>query len=77
MQLCFVAGAVELYFNAFSDADSADTFESKMFHRFGCGGTLGVEHRRFGHHGDDGFHDQKDFVSPPVAQADYDFLRMR
>jgi hypothetical protein len=77
MKLCFLGGTVQFNFNALSDTNSADTFESEMFHGFGCRGTLGVEHREFRHHSDDGFHEEKDFVSAAVAQADYEFPRRR
>jgi hypothetical protein len=44
MQFCFVRGTRELDFNALSDPDTADIFESEMFHGFGGGGALRVEH---------------------------------
>ena len=56
MKFSLIDSALELDFDALSHADTSDFVEPEMFHRFGRGGALRIEHGTLGHDGDDGFH---------------------
>jgi hypothetical protein len=53
----FLVGAIDFDLDRFSDADGADSLETKVLHGTTGGYSGGIKNGGFRHDGDDGFHE--------------------